>query len=433
MTTGVDTKQTVIQPLTLFPEESEVDSDGGLIMGGCRAVDLATRYGTPAYIVDETGLRRQIRRFVDGLRARWPNSEVLFASKSLPCVAMYAVAQSEGMSVDVAGGGELMMALAAGVDPRKIYLHGNAKSDAEITMALESGVGCIIVDNFDDLERLERIAVKPQAVLIRLIPGVTPDTHASMATGGHGSKFGLPLDQLARAVERIDNSELLHLDGIHLHIGSQILQTDPFVAAVESIAGLGPFETYDVGGGLGVKYTHAEAAPSVEDYLDAITSAAKRVLPPTAKLLIEPGRSIVARAGVTLYRVNTVKRTGKTFVAIDGGLADNLDIALTGQAYEAAIANKMDVRPDEVCDIVGRQCESGDLMVANIALSNPEVGDLIAMPMTGAYAYTMANNYNGALVPPIIFCAEGDSTVVAERQTYEDLLRPHLPALNRQW
>lgn len=419
--------------LSLFPEESGVSADGVLTIGGCSVSDLAERHGTPAYVIDESGLRRQIRRFIDGLAQRWPNSEVLFASKSLPCVAMYALAQSEGLSVDVAGQGELMMALAAGVDPNRIYLHGNAKTDAEIGLALDAGIRCVIVDNFDDLDRLDRLATRPQAVLIRLIPGVSPATHASMATGGHASKFGLPLDQLAEAQARISGSEYLHLEGVHLHIGSQVMETEPFVTAVQAISGLGPFPSYDIGGGLGVRYTPSETAPTVEDYLDALTAAAERFLPPTAKLLIEPGRSIVARAGVTLYTVTTVKNTGKTFVAIDGGMADNLDIALTGQRYEAVVANKMHLPAGDTCDLVGRQCESGDLMVGDVLLSEPQVGDLIVMPVTGAYSYTMANNYNGALIPPVIFCSNGISSVVAERQSYEDLLRPHRPALTRQW
>lgn len=419
--------------LRLFPEESAVTDEGELTIGGCRVSDLASRFGTPAYIVDETGLRRQIRRFIDGLAERWPNSEVLFASKSLPCVAMYALAQSEGLSVDVAGGGELVMALAAGVDPKRIYLHGNAKSDHEITMALDAGIAGIIVDNLDDLDRLERLAVTEQSILIRMIPGISARTHASQATGGHDSKFGLPIDQLRTAIARVERTALLRLEGIHVHVGSQILGTDQFVDAVESVAALGPFPTYDIGGGLGVQYTEEEAAPSVDDYLDAIADAARRLLPADAKLMIEPGRSIVARSGATLYTVNTVKKTGKTFVAVDGGMADNLDIALTGQRYEAVIANRMDAPRLVESDVVGRQCESGDLMVGDVRLADPRVGDLLAMPMTGAYAYTLANNYNGALIPPIVFVCDGVATLGTERQTYDDLLRLHRPALERTW
>ncbi|WP_240629999.1 diaminopimelate decarboxylase [Specibacter cremeus] len=433
MKTAHEMDRAGVRALAILPEESAITDDGELVIGGCPVSRLAQAYGTPAYVYDETGLRRQIRRFVDGMADRWPNSEVLFASKSLPCVAMYAIAQAEGLSVDVAGGGELMMALAAGVDPARIYQHGNAKSDAELDMALQAGVGGIVIDNFDDLARLERMTTKPQGVLVRMIPGVTPDTHASQATGGSDSKFGLQFGQLREIAARIQTHPLLHLDGIHLHIGSQVLDVDPFTDAVKSVADLGPYETYDVGGGLGVRYTCDEQAPSVEQYLDAVTDAARRYLPAGAKLMIEPGRSIVARAGVTLYRINTVKHTGKTFVAINGGMADNLEIALTGQRYEAYNALKMNIPADVRCDVVGRQCESGDLMAGGIDIADPQVGDLVVMPVTGAYAYTMANNYNGAPRPPVIFCADGTATLAVERESYEDMLRLQRPAFSRAW
>lgn len=419
--------------LSLFPEESSVTVEGELVIGGCRTTEIAEQYGTPAYVVDERGLRRQIRRFIDGMAARWPNSEVLFASKSLPCVAMYAIAQSEGLSVDVAGGGELMMALAAGVDPQRIYLHGNAKSDAEIAMAVQSGVKAIIIDNLDDLERLGRLVTTSQGVLVRIIPSISADTHASQATGGSDSKFGLTPDQSRLAIERIASSPMLRLEGIHVHVGSQLLEPKPFVEAVKFVGEFGEFATYDIGGGLGVRYVLEETPPSVEEYLDAITEAAHRFLPANAKLLIEPGRSLVARAGMTLYTVNSVKDTGKTFVAVDGGMADNLNVALTGQPYTAVVANKMNFPREVECDVVGRQCESGDFLVNKVMLADPVVGDLIAMPVTGAYAYTTANNYNGARIPPIIFCADGTSNLAVERQSYEDILRPHLPALQRKW
>ncbi|MFJ6415811.1 diaminopimelate decarboxylase [Paeniglutamicibacter sp. NPDC091659] len=419
--------------MEILPEESTISDTGELSIGGVPVTELARQYGTPAYIMDETGLRRQIRRFVDGISSRRPNSEVLFASKSLPCVAMYAIAQAEGLSVDVAGGGELMMALTAGVSPERIYLHGNAKSDQEIQMALEAGIRAVIVDNFDDLDRIEKLAAKPQKVLLRMIPGITPATHASQVTGGNDSKFGLPPADITRAIARIAAHPMLEFEGIHVHIGSQVLETEPFAEAVKSVAEFGTFTTYDVGGGLGVKYTYDEVAPSVESYLDTITEAADRLLPADAKLIIEPGRSIVARAGITLYTVNTVKTTGKTFVAVNGGMADNMDIALTGQRYEALLATKLGAEPTVVADVVGRQCESGDLMCQDVALPDPQVGDLVAMPATGAYAYTLANNYNGACKPPVIFCADGSSTLAVARETYEDLLRTQQPALQRRW
>jgi diaminopimelate decarboxylase len=290
-------------------------------------------------------------------------------------------------------------------------------------------VATVVVDNFDDIDRLEHLATRPQRVLIRIIPGISPETHESQSTGGEDSKFGLPLDQARQAIARIRASDRLRLDGLHLHIGSQILDTEPFARAVEAVAVLGPFPVYDIGGGLGVRYTLKDHAPTVEQYLDTITEAARACLPAGTKLVIEPGRSLVARSCATLYRVTTVKRTGRTFVAVDGGMADNLDAALTGQRFEAAVATRMSAAPDEVVDLVGRQCESGDLLVTGLGLPAPAVGDLIAMPVTGAYTYTLANNYNGALKPPIVFCRDGQARLVAERETHEHVLALHRPAL----
>src|SRR6266702_318434 len=375
--------------LPLFPEHSSVAADGELAIGGVGVRDLAERFGTPAYIVDEAGLRDQARRMRDGLAARHPDSEVVFASKSFPCLAAYQLFAAEGLSIDVAGAGELVMARAAGVRPERMYLHGNAKTTAELSMALNAKVATVVVDNFDDIDRLEQLtahkAGRPQRVLIRIIPGVAPVTHESQSTGGDDSKFGLPLDQAREAIARIGASRMLRLDGLHLHIGSQILDTEPFARAVEAVAVLGTFGVYDVGGGLGVRYTLQDQAPAVEQYLDTIAGAARAYLPAGAKLVIEPGRSLVARSCVTLYRATTVKRTGRTFVAVDGGMADNLDAALTGQGFEAALATRMTARPDEVTQLVGRQCESGDLLVGGLPLPAPRVGDLIAMPVTGAY------------------------------------------------
>ena len=417
---------------SILPEESSrIEGPGGgeLAIGGVGVTELAERFGTPLHVMDDAGLRRQIRRFIDGLRERWPNSEVLYASKSLPAVGMYRVARDEGLSVDVAGGGEITLALAAGVAPEKLYFHGNAKTDAELRLAIEAGVGTIIVDNEDEIDRLERLLTREQSVLLRVIPGVEAETHASQATGGAKSKFGLPMDQAKRAIERMRASELIRFEGVHLHIGSQILNTRQFAEAVRNISSTGTFSTYDVGGGLGVKYTYEEEAPSVAAYLDAVVAAARESLPADAKLMIEPGRSVVARAGVTIYRVVSVKRTGDVFVAVDGGLADQVDIALTQQRYEAVLANRLDEPWTETVQLVGRQCESGDLLVDGAPMPEPRIGDLVVMPTTGAYAYTMSNNYNGALKPAIVFVGDGEARLVARRETYDDLLATHLDAL----
>ncbi|MEB4615472.1 diaminopimelate decarboxylase [Leucobacter sp. M11] len=419
----------ITELLDILPEESRVDADGQLTIGGVAVTELAREYGTPLHVYDETGLRRQIRRFVRGLAERWPESTVLFASKSFPAVGMYALAAEEGLSIDVAGGGELQLALAAGVDPKRIHMHGNAKSDAEIQMALDAGIGALIVDNEDEIDRLERLLTRPQALLLRVIPGVDADTHASQATGGNNSKFGLPLTQAAAAIARMRAHPLMTFEGVHLHIGSQILDTAPFGEAVANIASVGEFPVYDVGGGLGVRYTYAEEAPSVEDYLDRIVAAARQYLPAGSRIMIEPGRSLVARAGVTVYDVLSVKRTGRTFVAVNGGMADQLDVALTGQRFEAVIADRPLAAWDTVAQVVGRQCESGDLLIDGAALADPRVGDTLVMATTGAYAYTMSNNYNGALKPAVVFVADGAARVVVRRETYADLLATHAPAI----
>jgi diaminopimelate decarboxylase len=412
----------------ILPEEATASGDGVLEIGGVAVTELAERFGTPLHVYDVVGLRRQIRRFVDGLSERWPDSDVLFASKSLPAVGMYRVAHEEGLSIDIAGGGELQLALAAGVDPARLFFHGNAKTDAELQMAIDAGVGTIIVDNDDELDRLERLLERPQRLLLRVIPGVEAKTHASQATGGSNSKFGLPMDQAERAITRMQAHPLMQFEGVHLHIGSQILETGQFAEAVAKISTVGTFSTYDVGGGLGVSYTYDEHAPSVESYLDAIVAAAKAQLPAGSRLMIEPGRSIVARAGVTLYRVTSVKRTGRTFVAVDGGLADQMDIALTQQRYEAVLADRLLEPWTETVQLVGRQCESGDLLVDGAPMPPAHVGDLVVMTATGAYAYTMSNNYNGALKPAIVFVGDGEARLVTRRETYTDLLATHAPA-----
>lgn len=413
----------------ILPEEAGCDPRGVLTIGGIAVDELAERYGTPLHIIDETGLRRQIRRFIDGLRERWPASEVLYASKSFPVVGMYRLAQEEGLSIDVAGAGEMKLALAAGVDPNRLHFHGNAKSDEELRLALEAGVGTIIVDNTDEIDRLERMLERPQHLLLRVIPGVDAETHASQATGGVNSKFGLPMGQAKRAIERMRAHPLMRFEGVHLHIGSQILNTRQFAEAVASLSSAGTFDTYDVGGGLGVKYTYDEDAPSVAAYLDAVTAAAREHLPHDARLMIEPGRSVVARSGVTLYRAVTVKRTGRVFVAVDGGMADQLDVALTHQRYEAVLAERLLEPWTESAQIVGRQCESGDLLIDGAPMPEARVGDLVAMATTGAYSYTMTNNYNGALRPAIVFVRDGEARLVARRETFDDLLALHAPAL----
>jgi diaminopimelate decarboxylase len=405
----------------LFPEGTYVDGDGELVLSGQRARDLADTFGTPLYVVDRDGLIAQAARMREALASRWPNSRVLFASKAFPCTAAYRTFADAGLGIDVAGGGELAVALAAGVDPAQVVLHGNAKTDEELAMAVGAGVGLVVVDNFDDIERLERIVGGEQAVLVRVVPGVRGRTHDALSTGQLGSKFGLAPPEAERAIELLRQSDRLHLRGLHLHVGSQICEVPPFTEAVASLARFGEFDVYDLGGGLGVRYTYGDRPPTVEEWVTGLVDAARRHLPARAQLIIEPGRSLVARAGVTLYRVVTVKPGNPTFVAVDGGMGDNLEVSLYGQRFEATIAHR--VGGGEPVELVGRHCESGDRISAAVPLARPAVGDVVAVPVTGAYCFTMANNYNGACRPPVVFCADGEADVVVRRETYEDLRR----------
>jgi diaminopimelate decarboxylase len=408
------------QILSLFPSGTSLNENNELLIGGCSATELVSAYGTPALIIDESALRERARRYQDGLRSRWPNSEVIWASKSLPLTSVFRVLGEEGLGIDIAGGGELVMALAAGINPSKIVMHGNAKTDEEIEMAVKAGVGTIVVDNFDDIDRLERFVQSEQAVLVRIIPGILPDTHLANATGQNDSKFGLSIDDAKVAIARLKASKKLRLDGLHLHLGSQIMSTEPFIQSLQAIASLGEFSVYDLGGGLGVRYTYKDNPPSIEEYLDALIGAARKYLPANAKIMIEPGRSMVADTAVTLYRVVTIKRSTRTFVAIDGGRADNLEVSLYGQRFEATVATR--VGGGELYSLVGRHCESGDILIDGVKLVDPKIGEIIAVPVTGAYCLTMANNYNGARRPPVVFCKDGVARPVVRRETYDDLL-----------
>lgn len=406
----------------LFPPGTQQDSDGTLMVGGCRLDDIAEQFGTPAIVVDEGALRQRAADYLAAFRERWPRSDVAFASKSFPCTAVQRVMAAEGLHLDVAGGGEILSALKAGADPARLVLHGNAKTDEELTLAVGRGVGLIVVDNFDDIDRLERIvpAGHQQACLVRVIPGVDAATHASQATGHAGSKFGLMPDDARAAIARIEASPRLRLDGVHTHVGSQLLNVEQLAAAVAPIAALGTFDVYDLGGGLGVRYTYDEHPPTLDDYAEAMVAQARALLPPDSRIIVEPGRSMVATTACALYRVTTVKRGLITHVAVDGGMGDNLEVSLTAQRFEATIANR--VGGGETVSVVGRHCESGDQLIDAVALREPKVDDLLAVPVTGAYCYTMSNQYNGARRVPVVFAHNGTARLVVRRDTWEDLL-----------
>jgi diaminopimelate decarboxylase len=415
----------------VYPAGSRVNEHGHLEIAGCDVVELAERFGTPAYLYAEDDIRGRARQYVGAFEQRTDGFEVIYGSKALPCSAAYRVMREEGLSVDVASGGELRMALAAGFDPARIHMHGNNKSEDELRYAFDSGVAHLILDSFDEIERAERLLDRPQKVLIRVTPGIKPSTHDYVQTGQLDSKFGFGLadDLAARAVARVRESPNLELVGLHAHIGSQIFELEPYVKAIEVIADfcnsvdLAP-ELLNVGGGLGIAYLDTDEPPSIEDYIEVKVRGVQRLFDPAPTILVEPGRSLVGNAGVTAYRVGTVKEIPgvRTYVAVDGGMSDNLRPMLYGSRYEAVIADRAGDTPDTLATIAGKHCESGDVLIRDTEMASPRVGDVLVTPATGAYGYAMANNYNGVPRPPVIFCRDGEARTVVRRETWDDLL-----------
>jgi len=411
----------------VYPAGSRVNERGHFELAGCDVVELAAELGTPAYIYSEGDMRARARAYREAFEARGADFEVLFASKALPCTAAYRLFAEEGLSVDVASGGELHMALRAGFDPDRIHMHGNNKSDEEILLAARAGVRHLILDSFDEIERCERLLDSPQRVLIRVTPGIKPSTHDYVTTGQLDSKFGFGLEDglAARAIERVLASDKLELVGLHAHIGSQIFELEPYTLAIQALGELAGAwcEVVDVGGGLGIAYVDGEEPPSIDAYVDVKVSGVAEVFGEGVRIMVEPGRSLVGNAGVTAYRIGTVKEIPavRTYVAVDGGMSDNLRPMLYGSRYEALIADRAAAAPQTLATVAGMHCESGDIIVRNTMLAEPSVGDVLVTPATGAYGYAMASNYNGVPRPPVVFCREGEARVVVRRETYKDL------------
>ena len=410
-----------------YPIGSRLDEDGRLQIGGCDVVELAREFGTPAYIVSEDDLRARAQTFVEAFRARTEDFDVLFASKAFPCTAVYRVLAQEGIACDVASGGELALALRGGFDPARIYMHGNAKSVPELRFARESGVGHIVIDNAGEIERLEAIVGDgaPQPVLLRVTPDVRGRTNDKISTGQADSKFGFGLDEAREAIERVNASKHLTLTGLHAHIGSQLLALQPFRLAVAAMASLGHFSTVNLGGGLGVAYHRAEEAPRIADYARAKVAAVHEHFGKDVTIMDEPGRALVANGCVTVYTVESVKRNVSTWVGVDGGMSDNLRPMLYGARYEAEIASRFGGGTH--CHLVGKHCESGDVIIQAADLADPKPGDVVVTPATGGYGYSMANNYNGQPRPPVVFCKDGEARVVVRRETYDDLTARDVP------
>jgi diaminopimelate decarboxylase len=417
--------------LSVYPIGSRLNDLGHLEVGGCDTVELAREFGTPAYVVAEEDLRSRAQAFIAAARdSQHPDLGVVFASKAFPCTAVLALFADEGLWCDAASAGELHLALAAGFQPERIVLHGNAKSELELRMALERGVGTIVLDNFDEIELLARLLGEgpdvqrdqPRRVLIRVNPDVSGETHEKISTGQADSKFGFSMADAPRAISRASELGGIQMAGLHVHIGSQLLELDPFRRAAHELARLGEHAVWDLGGGLGVRYLQDQAEPpTIAEYVEAVVAAAAQAggAQAPSKLLIEPGRALCANAAVTLYRVQSVKQNVSRWVAVDGGMSDNLRPMLYGAIYEAQVAGRFGEGDD--CVLAGKHCESGDVIVARARLRDPAVGDVIVTPCTGAYGYAMANNYNGVPRAPVIFCSDGDARVVVRRETLDDL------------
>ncbi|MGC8480484.1 MAG: diaminopimelate decarboxylase [Acidimicrobiales bacterium] len=413
-------------PSKLLPETATVDASGMLSLGGIPVRALAERYGTPLFVYDETHLRTQIRLVRDAF-----DGTVAYASKAFLCKAMASLVAEEGIHLDAASGGEIFVARAGGVPSNKIVFHGNNKSDEEIAYALSVGVGRIVVDSFDEIERIERIADRPVDVWIRVTPGIEAHTHEFVQTGQDDSKFGFNVanGDAERAISQARRSTRLRLRGIHAHIGSQIFALHSFEREVEVLGGLfasAHAEEINFGGGLGVPYLRDEDAPSLVDWATTVSLAARNLdIDDDTTLFIEPGRSIVATAGVTLYAAGTRKEIPgvRRYLSVDGGMSDNPRPVLYGSGYVAACAERLFAPHDTLWSIAGKHCESGDVIVKDVGLpSVPEIGEIIITPVTGAYGYAMSSNYNKVPRPAVVFVREGHARVVIRREGFEDLL-----------
>jgi diaminopimelate decarboxylase len=407
---------------------SAADEGGRLSVGGVDLVSLADELGTPLFVYDEAHLRDRCRQAVSA----WGDG-VAYATKAFLCRAMARLAHEEGMCLDVSTGGELHVALSAGIPPERLVLHGNNKSEEELSTALESGVGKIVVDSFDEIDRLRRLLDgRPQRVLVRVTPGVEAHTHEFVRTGQDDTKFGFSLSSGAAdaALTALRAIPALELAGLHAHIGSQVFRADSFAEEARILGRfLAPLDLPElcVGGGLGVPYVAGERAPTMAEWAAAVREACREVgVPDGTRITAEPGRAIVATAGITLYRVGTIKELPalRTYVSVDGGMSDNPRPVLYGSGYEAFLPRALDAPRPRVVRVVGKHCESGDLLVADARLPvDLEVGDILATPVTGAYGYSMASNYNKVPRPAVVFVADGVTRVVVRRETNEDLTR----------
>jgi len=427
--------------LSLFPSTAEVNDQGRLVIGGCDTVELAAEFGTPLYLFDETSLRSRCAEFKSEFGQRYKDTAVVYAAKAFINGALATVLKEEGLGLDVVSGEELGIAQSVGFPLDKVYFHGNNKSAAELMRALKWGVGRIVVDNFYEMEMLVAMAEERGStadILLRITPGVEPHTHKYIATGVLDSKFGFPLASGEGALTQAMSASKLNLVGLHFHIGSSIFKIEPYQEAIGIILDFAAemrrkhqFELreLDVGGGFAIQYTLDNPAPPISVYAEVIASGVidkcQQLELPLPRLVIEPGRSIVGSAGVALYTVGVVKEIPgvRRYVSVDGGMADNIRPALYGAKYEAVVADKMNGKKEGEVTIAGRFCESGDVLIRDIALPSVAAGDIIAMPGCGAYCLPQASNFNASLKPPIVLVNRGRARLIRRRESFADLTR----------
>ena len=429
--------------LCLFPETAGINDENHLTIGGCDTVELALEFGSPLYVFDEATLRNRCLEYRQEVAQRYPDSEVIYACKAFINPAMAVLLHQEGLGLDVVSGGEISIAKSVAFPPEKVYFHGNNKSEDELRLALEWGVGRIVADNFRELVLLERLAEerdRVQDVLLRLSPGVDSHTHSHVATGVLDSKFGFPVmtGQAEEALAIAQGSPKLNLVGLHFHLGSLLFETEPYRQAIEIVLRFAAktrrkydFELRElgVGGGFAIQYVLDSPPPSVGDYAEVIAStildqsSKLKIAPP--RLIIEPGRGIAGRAGVALYKVGGAKGIPgiRKYVFVDGGMGDNIRPPLYGSKYEALLANKAGDAETEQVTIGGKYCESGDILIRDIYLPRVREGDILAVPACGAYCLAMASNYNASLKPAIVMVKDGTAHLIRRREIYEDLMR----------
>ena len=428
--------------LSLFPLTAKVNNQGHICIGGCDVADLAKEFGTPLYLFDEFTLRHKCREFKAEFSKHYPDSLVIYASKAFLNRALALIFKQEGLGLDVVSGGELSIAHSVDFPPAKVYFHGNNKTPEELKLALNWDIGRVVVDNFYELELLNRLAKEreiSQDILLRLTPGVDPHTHEYTTTGMLDSKFGFPLatGQVEEAVKQAMSASHLNLLGVHFHLGSPIPKTKPYEMAIELVLRFAlemrerfnfqPSE-FSVGGGFAVQYTLDSEVPATADYAQAITSKLNSLISQMGlsfpRLIIEPGRAIVGQAGVALYKVGAIKEIAgvRKYICVDGGMSDNIRPALYGAKYEALVANKALEAEEELVTIAGKLCEAGDILVREANLASVSPGDIIAIPVCGAYSIPMWSNYNVSPRPAIVMVNDGGANLIRRRESYQDLM-----------